>query len=726
MKKSKFLKLFAAILLLLLCSAFFAACSSGGESVTAIGSVEINKDKQSVTLKATLDSAYAESHSKDKLYIVSIDRADLDNTLDGAVAVAESKAKKNMTFDFSLYGDDGRSRLASGFVLAEKNGESYTALTSPAYIQNPELLAAVASQVKNVSSIKGLEQNDVLDAKLLGAAQIVLDVSIDSLLSPNYREDTVSYNYDGITYFFYRDRVEELDSRVSDADKLGMKIYIRTVLRYPSEDEDADKDTEPREVIEALYARKIADAEGYVVNMENPDAKRYISALYSFLASRYSGEYGNVSDYIIGEKVNEYGKYCNAGANDAEEFEKLYYSWIRTAALVLSSQNSNAGVYVPVSSSWRIDGASGKIGSKAFLARFASDAKSGGDYNYSLAFDLGGGEDLPALLGSDGHDYSNIGIESLSEVVSFADSAEMRFKSEKRSMIIDGLALPASVSQKNRAAYYTYAYYTAAENGFKAFIYSSDKSSLYTSDGERSDLYYSAFMCGSSLYSQLSGYTDKITTHPEPKFSDFVANTLTYDQSVDVEVAESVKNVKKALPIPYTSFNPLGSVYNSQLALSKDGERLWLVESLSDGGFGAVSTTIKAENINSAGYIGVTMSSKSAPAIALVLSDPSSHTYIGEAKTANAETTYYFKISDFTGDVESSSDITLTLVLFPDDGEVSSVEIKEIALYGTSAGGLQSVVIIIIVALVALASVGLIVWLVIRRKRKAERRYDGE
>ncbi len=714
------------IVLLMLSVLFAVSCSDSGESVTAIGSVEINKDKTKITLKATLDESYAESHSKDKLYVMAISETNLKSSLDSATVIGELKAKKSMSLKFSLYDDNGFSRLTCGYVLAEKKGDSYIALTPPAYIQNPEILSESSSEIREPVSIKGFEQNDILDAELLGGSHIVLEASIDKLLLPSYFEDAIRYNYNGVTYFFDKEAVEELDTKVGEAETLKMRIYLRTVLSYP-------ENGSGRAPMDFLYCDKAGKADGYVVNMADREANRYTGAFYSFLASRYSGEYGNVSDYIIGDKVNEYNKNCNAGAATAEEFEKLYYSWVRVAHLVLSAQNANACVYVPVSNSWRAESLGGVIGSKAFLSRFAADAEKGGDYNYSLAFDLGRGEDLPALLGSETQNSSTVGVNALPDIMAFSSDPDIRFKSEQRRLIIDGLSLDASVSQKNRAAYYTYAYYTALQNGFDAFIYSSDESSLYTAEGNRSDLYYSVFMCGSSLYSQLSGYTDKIKGHPDMKFSEYANEILTYNQKTEVQLPESVGKTQLDFPVSFTDFISLGSICNSQISLAKDENSApstaWLIESAQNNGFGAVSTTLSAESIISSGYIGVSASSDGVSNIALVITDGSTggkaHTYIGEAKLANASTTYYFKISDYVKELEPSKTLTLSVVVFPSDSDDASIEITDISLYGSSGAGSETIIIIAIVAAVALASVGLIAWLVIRRKKKSdENSYD--
>lgn len=715
MKKTRIILTALALLLLVLLAFSFASCSEDEQAVTEIKTVEIDKKGEKITVKATLDATYAENHSRDTLYLLALSTADIDGSLDGAVVVGESRAKKSMTFKFELY-DGGISHLTDGFVLAEVNGDGFSAITSTVYVSNPEVLASSSKGANATSGIKGLATYDILGASIIGAEHIMLDARIDSLMLEDFERDATVFNYDGVTYYFDKAGVEELDDLVADASAADMRIYVRTTLGMPD-----GKGESIREPISFLYCDGAKGAGGYLPNLSDPDAIRYVKAFYAFIAERYP-----VSDFIIGDSVNNYGDNCNAGKLSSEEFEKLYAAWARTAHTVLASINSSAAVYVPLDNAWRIDGSDGHIGAKVFLSRFAESAKAGGDYPYAISLDLGNGDDLPSLLSGEDYDYARIGATNLSELSDLLDKAEFRYKSERRRFIIGDLTLPNDISEENRAAYYTYAYYSAAENCFDAFISSSP---VYSEGVVRSDLYYAMLMCGSSMSSQLSDYTDKLKNVHVPDFDSYKTVELYYAQTPTLELSESVTKNKKAFPLDFEDFTLVGSAFNSQsmIKTGSDGEtsRSWLIEADSSDATGAVSVvSVSAKDIIGSAYIGVTMSSDSSARLAVVISNENdsaaSFTYVGEAKLANAPTTYYFDISEFAKGVNSSDTLSLSLCLIPEGQGEESVEISDISLYGSSGSSSNTVVTVIVVVAIVGALVALIAVLAVNRKKKTK------
>ena len=681
-------------MLMLLSTLSLASCEEG-EAITGISSVEV-KDG-SVTLKATLDESYASDHSKDTLYVLALSEMQPNGSLKGAKVVAESKAKKSMSFKFSLNDDTGASRVACAFVLAEKNGEKYSALTEFAYITNPEVLADKNDGPASTSGIKGIASNDPAGSAILGAEHIVVTADMGKLILEDFDSDAVRFNYQGVTYFFDQKEVDGLDRLIGEAERVGTRVYIRTVLT----DEEAS-------------------AENLLPRLDRADAARYVRAFYAFLATRYS-----VSDYIIGNQVNNYGKYCYEDGLEAEELERMYSFWARTSNNVLKSINSSAKIYVPVDNSWKSDGKSGIIGAQAFLSHFASAAKAGGDYDYAVALNLGDGDDLTALLKDEGYNYSKIGAINLSEFSDFIDKTEMRYKSEKRDMIIDGLEMREGISSQNGAAYYTMAYYTAAANGFDAFVYSG---SLYGNGFSRSDLYFAFMMCGSSMNSQLAEYTDKLKGAYIPSFDEYVTDNLKYVQSAKTDVKEQITNQKKPFPVSLSCFEIVGDVKNFQGRLAEGGSS-WLLEAdLTTVTGGIMAASVPAESIVGSGYLGVTLDSSEEHTVCLLMrnenANADTYSFVGEFKTLGGKNTYYFDLAGFTEGVDASDKITVALCLIPDGDEEASLEIVDISLYGNAAAKTETVIIIIVVVVILLALVGLIVLLVIKRKKKATRDTD--
>ncbi len=711
MKKRSIIAALIFIVLTLSLAMLLPSCSDDENASTGIVSAEI-KDGNTVTVKASLDASYTESHSKGTVYLLALDSMTPDKSLANAENVGESKVKGSMTFKLSLYNAFGDSRVASAFVLAEKNGESYSALTDPYYISNPDSVASKSEGGNSSGSMKGIESNDAFGALSLGASQMLIDVRMDRLILEDYTDGAVKFNYNGITYFYNSKELEALDKLIEDADAASMKIYLRALLSYGEYALDDGSTAYPPEF---LYFKGAKGADSYLPDMTNEKTVRYIKAFYAFTASRYP-----VSEFIIGENANCFAQYNNAGKLTSEEYEVMYSYYARVAYQALRSTNSKARIHIPTDSTWRTDSNASKIGAKVFLSRFADSARKGGDYGFGIALNLGAASDLSALLSGKGYDYSNIGVTNLQDLKNFAETAEMKYNSERRHLMIDGLELSTDISEKNRAAYYTFAYYAAAENGIDAFILSSD---VYSADGKRSDMYYAMLMCGSSMYSQLEDYTAKLPEVHVPDFSAHVSKKLTYAQSPAASVADSVIKNKKSLPIGIGDLSAAGGVYNLQGMYAEDGI-IWHIDSNPSLGTGAVCVReISAEDIISSGYVGITASSETSSRLALLLSSQNgAAAYIGETDTEVGETTYYFDINSFIKNVSESDKLTLAICILPDGDGNDSVDIKELALYGSSQKGIETVIIIAIVAVVLAVMAALIILLVIRRKKKAAAR----
>ena len=690
MKRSGILLCLALVALMLMSVLVFAACEEDGESVTAISSIEV-KDG-TVTLKATLEEGYASEHSKETLYILALNEMTPEGSLDGAEVVAEGKAKKSMTYKFNLYDDIGLSRVASAFVLAEKNGDKYTALTAFSYVSNPESLADKDESPASTAGIKGIESNDPVGLSSIGAEHMLVEADMGAIVLGEFTPDAIRFNYENVTYFYDKEEIDKMDKLVGEAEKAGMRVYIRTVLL--TDRFGVKKNTMP--------------------DMSDAEVVRQLKAFYAFLASRYS-----VADYIIGDRVNDYGSYYFLNRLDGEQFEKMYSFWVRIANNILKSVNSAARVYVSVDNTWKSEGRGEMIGAQAFLSHFASEAKAGGDYNYAVALNLGKGEDLTALLEGENYNHSKIGAINLSEFADFIDKSEMRYKSEKRDMIIDGLEMREGVSSKNSAAYYTYAYYTAAEKGFNAFIYSG---SIYGNKGARSDLYFTFMMCGSSMNSQLADYTDKLKGGAVPSFDEYISNNLTYVQSATTSLSDQIKKQQKAFPVSLSSFETVGSATNFQGVFSESGP-VWLLEAnVKESLGGIIATSVNAKDIVASGYIGITLETDTPHTLCVLMRNENGevdqYTFLGETRVEGVERTYYFNLADFTAGVDDSDDVTIAICLIPDGSEKARVEIVDIALYGSSAHSTETTVIIIVVAVILAAFAGLIVLLVLKRKKK--------
>ena len=735
----KIKRIFRAIVLLTLIIAsalLICSCSQTPEQ-TGIYEVTIKNNKQVVRLKAFLEDQYVEEHKGESVYLLALTTPYTVELDDSAIVLAEGKVKGKLTFEFKLNDENYGTHLSRAFVLARKSSNAdetdseYIAITDAAYISNPEVLATNKVKPVTPSGIKGISSDDVYEAAYLGAEHILLEAYINDILLYEYQPQAIHYVFDGVSYYFDGETVNRMDKAVKEANALGLRIYMRTALQYPDTDKYGEYEKSP---VLSLYCPKVKKgSSGYAVNMNDSEAFRYIQAFYSFLATRYSGDNGSVTDYIIGDRVNEYSSYCNTSYS-AEEFEGIYHAWVRTANNTLKAINPYAEIYVSVSRVWREDAASSAIGAQAFLERFASLSQSGGDFAWSVALNLGQGEDLSSLLSGEGWEYSTLGINNVNSFVDLMHSDALQHTGKNRRYIIDGLALPEKISEKNRAAYCAYSYYRAAELGFDAFVYSArdDEASLYSSGGNRSELYYAFLMCGSNMTAQLEEYVSKIKDAKMPEFSEYASRKLKYEQTAKLELSPSIVKNKAEMPFELYELEAAGSAYNAQIKFNEvtegsDHYKTLLIESDSSEHIGAATAVdVPAKEIISSGYIGVTVSSADCGKMAIIVSNrQNSAAYVGEAEIIGGETTYYFNITDFVSEIKSSDTLGVSVCILPDgEQDISYLEIKDIALYGSSHQGMRTVITVVIVVVTALTLCGVIFLLARSRKRKLRSAHD--
>lgn len=717
-----------AVLLIwaVICVTMLPSCSADAVDATEISSVTVEKGGQSVKVTAVFLEDFLEAYKGEKVYLIAQDLPKSGSLSDGFEVLGEAKVKEKVSFTFSLTDGMMRSRLTKAFSIAVKEGESYSTVTPAAYIENPEALATGGDKPNKALSLKGLSGNAVVGAEVLGAEHVLLEADMDKLILTGYKDNSISFVSEGVTYYFDSDEVDKLDAAVKEANLLGMRVYMRTSLRYPEPNEDGEYEKEPIDVLYCKGASK--GSNGYMPNLANETTIGYLKAFYSFLGARYAYAPDSVADFIIGENVNDYESYCDMALRGEEELLSYYSAWARLANNVLKAQNKSASVYVSVDNGWRAEEGSKVIGSKFFLAQFAEAAKLSGDYGWKIAMSMNDPRDVTSVMVGDSVDYSRINAESFSELFDFVKSSSMIYGSLQRDVIIDSVSVPQSIADANRAAYYAYTYYTAAEAGVKAMIYScSDGCGLENAGGERGELYYCMLLCGTNTYSQLADYVKLIEYATVPDMGAYATRELTYEQSVAGEVGGSALKNSKELVDSLDKFSMIGDTYDKNISIKTDvdGTQYHVMSVYTEphqGAGGVACFDVPAADIVGSGYLGLRLSSNYDEKITVVISSKSAGgyaSYIGEVTVGRDAKDHYFNITPFTENVEAGGSVSVLIISqsrMKTDGE--SFVIEDVSLYGSSGNGANTVIIVIAVAASILGVCGLLFWLSGRRKRK--------
>lgn len=709
-------KKFFACLAILLLPILLCFCSAEEERITEIKHATVKNSDGKVKVEVTLSDEDLELHKGEKLFLISLES---DSTSAGVEIVGKTRAKGKMTFTLKSdkMGDDFLSSalaLASQSINETTGEESYTLITTPKYIENVSVTASTNIAPHTSNEIKGISGSDAITSNSVGASKTIIEVSITDLMLPAYKDGAINYIFNENSYYFDQAALELLDKQIREANLLSQRVYLRTVISVGDE-ESITKIISPGKVPTSTT--------GLAPENNSPDAMGYIRSFYSFIGERYSQKEMLVADYIIGSAVNNFKKNCYA--TSSEEFENAYFSWLSAAGNILYTKNKSITLYVSVDNRLRTED-NGALGAKVFLQKLCSRVNSSGNIPFNIAVSLGNGDDIGDILSGSNKDIALVNANSFSLLTELLSSEEMLYNGEQRGVIIDSLSLPASISEQNRASYYAYTYYKAAEAGIDAFFLTTDKNcGIYNESGDRRDLFYVVFMCGTNYYSQVYDYLGKISAADIPKLSDYIFSTVKLEEDISCEISESAKKNVRDFKHGLGSLLPIGSSFDAKLASKDNVTSLSISSNIASGSGAVVIKEISAKDIIESGYVGISMYCPNICDVELSLhceGENGRNIYLGRAQVGSVEKTYYFNITDFTGEIKASDTITLTLSSL-DCAEYSedSLTITDISLYGNSGNGSSTIIAIIIVVVATLGLCGLLFVLTRNRSKKIKR-----
>ena len=463
------LSLTLAVLLLSLTLFGAVSCSSGevGERTTEITSVVLNRSGEKVTVSATLSAEDAARYKSATLCLFGLEPFQTVEALmsGGLKPIAESRGSEHMSFSTAFTLDGGmRNRLTQRFFLAkrEDNG-TYTVLTEGRYISNPEVLASFGGG-SSPSALKGLALSLNEDVSAMTPAHAVLDLSIEQYLyaSP-VKGDTISYTYAGATLSLSRDAVDALDEQIAALTAQGCAIYFRPILT-----------ASPATLgeLSVIGYAEAPESRAYALNLEDPKGWFYLSAFFSFLASRYPNTAGVIPGYALNDPY-----YAGTTKADVESHVRSTLTLMRVMYNTFRAVNSSAEIYLPINNLYTTDGALEKTGSgsREFLGAFAKYAKLSGDFDWSIYLSMNiptdGSETIYTESGTVNHEGTTekyILPQTLPLLLEELSSEALLYDGASRAMMW-GLAVPGSSDSENQRLSLLYVYMKAlAQNRERA------------------------------------------------------------------------------------------------------------------------------------------------------------------------------------------------------------------------------------------------------------------
>ncbi len=210
------------------------------------------------------------------------------------------------------------------------------------------------------SSKKGIQ----LRYDLIGDA---LDMGIDwGLLNFSTKmlsaEPTDYYvEYEGITLYFEPAQIWSNDIMIKRLTDAGVHVAASFVNNYR---EDFPESRLPG----VEYSER---SQYYAFNTATEEGRIFTEAFATFFVERYtSGEYGIVTDWLIGNEVNDNLQYHYMDPCDMETYVSQYYEEFKLFYNVIRKYDSNAEVFIPMEHRWQTANTMTDYGGRQFLEYF--------------------------------------------------------------------------------------------------------------------------------------------------------------------------------------------------------------------------------------------------------------------------------------------------------------------------------------------------------------------
>lgn len=192
------------------------------------------------------------------------------------------------------------------------------------------------------------------DIAALSLHQSPCNINLPAIMTLQPGENTISYEHDGKTYYFLRERIEALDAQMIDAANNGLLITM-ILLNSPRLFGSTGEEALLRDCIHPCYDWNSAETFISAFNMRTPAGQGLYRAFVEFLAERYTrpdGKYGRVAGAIISNEVDSQYVWGNAGEMSVEGYTAEYATALRLAWLCGRKHCAHFRVYLSLDQHW--------------------------------------------------------------------------------------------------------------------------------------------------------------------------------------------------------------------------------------------------------------------------------------------------------------------------------------------------------------------------------------
>ncbi len=300
-----------------------------------------------VSVKATIKTRVASSD--DYYYLMYI------NPLNQKMYKEAAKVYKKKNISFTLKTAENRGYATSMFGIAIKNGSKYQLISTTSFVKNAEKAASNKSSYKPGSTKKGMQfdksMEEIIDC---GARQNFLNVTVSMVCT----DGTVPYNYNGKTYYF--NPMTYYQQVVTECNKRNINVTMQVMLDWTAGNTD----------LISAKARVKGAAPYYSWNVTTNSSREKMEAIFCYLGGLFGKKSCYVSNWILGNEVNNPAGWHYKGGMSTTAYFKSYAYAFRALCYAVRTQYSNAHIFICTDNFWNATqsgGYSAKYVISAFL-----------------------------------------------------------------------------------------------------------------------------------------------------------------------------------------------------------------------------------------------------------------------------------------------------------------------------------------------------------------------
>lgn len=319
------------------------------------GSAKITTCKATGTGKVTVKAAIKKriASSDDYYYLVYV------NPMNQKVYKAAAKTYKKKSITFSLKTSENQGYVTSMFGIAVKKSGKYKLLSKTSYVKNPEKAASNKSKYKLGKTKKGIQFSSTLEEILsCDAKQNFMNFTVSMVCN----NGTVPYKYNGKTYYF--NGMDIYRQIVMECNKRNIVVTAQVMLDWTPGQTD----------LIAPKARVKGAAPYYSWNVTSNASREKMEAIFSYLGMIFGRKECYVSNWILGNEINNPAGWHYKGSLSENAYFKAYAYAFRALYYAVRSQYSNARLFICMDNYWNT-AVQGGYSTKYSIAAFDKQLK---------------------------------------------------------------------------------------------------------------------------------------------------------------------------------------------------------------------------------------------------------------------------------------------------------------------------------------------------------------